>query len=324
LSSLNSDSKVSVVIPAYNAERTIGDAIESVLAQNCDSSEVIVVNDGSTDSTADILERYRGLIRVVNQPNRGPSTARNAGVAQARGKYVAFLDSDDLWLPSKLDTMVAALEQRPSATLAFSEYSIFSTAGAEYGNSSLGHAPSRQELMEQSLPPILTSTWVLPKRSFEQSGGFSEALADSSGQGFEDSWLLLILSEIGEFIYVPEVLTRYRIYENVESADKYGRRLSTFLSLAKGRYGRSGKPLVRNAKELQCRFLRSKMAHQIDRGERWAVLSTFARIAKLQPAYLLGPEFMGRLRLPQNTKRIRRLLTGQTGRAMRARDHRQI
>lgn len=305
--------RVSTVIPAYNAERTIAHALESALAQTCDGHEIVVVNDGSTDSTAAILEKYRERIRVVNQPNRGPSAARNAGVAEARGTFVAFLDSDDLWLPGKLHTMLAALEKHPWASLAFSEYSIFSSAGGEYDNSSLGHAPSRQELMEESLPSILTSTWVLPKATFEQSGGFCEALANSKGQGFEDSWLLLILSEIGEFVYVPEVFTRYRINENVENADKYGPKLFAFLSVAKGRYGSKSKALVRNAKKLQCQFLRSKLAHQIDRGERLAALSTFARMAKLRPAYLLGSEFMGRLRLPQNSWRVLRLLRGQAG-----------
>jgi glycosyltransferase involved in cell wall biosynthesis len=300
--------RISTVIAAYNAERTITQAVDSALAQKCRAHEIVVVNDGSTDSTAVILQQYRERIRVINQTNRGASAARNAGVAQARGRYVAFLDSDDLWLPGKLNTMVASLERNPSASLAFSEYSIFSDAGVEYGNSSIGHAPSRRELMEVSLPPILTSTWVLPKRAFEQSGGFCEAFR--GGQGFEDSWLLLMLSELGEFVYVPEAFTRYRIDENVENADKYGHALPIFLSLARRRYGRKSKALLRNTKNLQCRFMRSKLAHQMDRGERLAALLTLAQIAKLRPAYLLRPEFICRLWLPQNARRVLRLVSG--------------
>jgi glycosyltransferase involved in cell wall biosynthesis len=294
------DLKVSTVIPAYNAERTIAETVESALAQGFGSHEILVVNDGSTDSTADILAKYQGAIRVVDQPNRGASAARNAGVSQARGKYVAFLDADDLWLQGKLETMVAALEERPSSVLAFSEYSTFGVK--EYGNSSLGHAPSSQELME--LPTIDTSTWVLPKSIFEHSGGFCTALADSAGQGFEDSWLLLMLREIGEFVYIPEVFTRYRINEGVENADKYGGKLSTFVSLANNRYGSGAKVLVRNVRKLQCGFLRSKLAHQLDRGERLAALWTLVRIARVRPAYLFEPEFMGRLCLPQNRRRL--------------------
>jgi glycosyltransferase involved in cell wall biosynthesis len=300
--------RVSTVIAAYNAERTVAQAVDSALAQKCRDHEIVAVNDGSTDTTPAILEKYRGQIRVVDQSNQGAGAARNAGVAHARGRYVAFLDSDDLWLPGKLNTMVGELEQNPGASLAFSEYSTFTDAGVEYGSSSLGHAPSMQELMETSLPPILTSTWVLPKETFERSGGFCGAFR--GGQGFEDSWLLLILREFGEFLYIPKVFTRYRIDENGENADKYRHALSTFISLARGRYGIKGKTLVRNAKDLQCRFLRSKLAHQMDRGERLAALSTIVRIAKLRPAHFLESEFIGRLGLPQNTRRLWQLVSG--------------
>lgn len=190
----------------------------------------------------------------------------------------------------------------------FSEYGTFTDGGVEYGNSSVGHSPSMRELMEISLPPILTSTWVLPKKTFERSGGFSGAFR--GGQGFEDSWLLLILRELGGFVYVPEAFTRYRIDEHSENADKYGRALSTFISLAKARYGIKSKALVRNAKNLQCRFLLSKLAHQMDRGERLGAFWTLSRIARLRPAYFVGPEFVGRLRLSQNAKRLWQLASG--------------
>jgi glycosyltransferase involved in cell wall biosynthesis len=300
--------QVSTVIAAYNAERTIGQALGSALAQTCSSHEIVVVNDGSTDNTGAILEKYRGQVRIIDQRNQGAGAARNAGVAHAKGRYIAFIDSDDLWLPGKLERMLAELERHPSASLAFSEYSTFSDAGVEYGNSSIDHSPSMQELMETSLPPILTSTWVLPKKTFERSGGFCGAFR--GGQGFEDSWLLLNLRELGEFVYIPEAFTRYRIDEKCENADKYGHALSTFISLGKARYGRRGKALVRNAKNLQCRFLLSKLAHQMDRGERLAPFWTLAQIARLRPAYFVGPEFVGRLRLSQNTKRLWQLATG--------------
>jgi glycosyltransferase involved in cell wall biosynthesis len=299
------DIRVSTVIAAYNAERTIAQALDSALAQTCSRHEIVVVNDGSTDGTGAILEKYRGQVRIVEQRNQGAGAARNAGVARARGKYIAFLDSDDLWLSGKLERMVTEVERHPSASLAFSEYSTFTDGGVEYGDSSLGHSPSMRELMETSLPPILTSTWVLPKRTFERSGGFCEAFR--GGQGFEDSWLLLILRELGEFDYIPEVLTRYRIDERSENADKYGPALSTFISLSKRRYGRKGKALVRNAKSLQCRFLLSKLAHQMDRSERSAAFWTLARIARLRPAFFFRPEFIRRLGLSQNIKRLRQL-----------------
>ena len=148
-----------------------------------------------------------------------------------------------------------------------------------------------------SLPPILMSTWVLPRELFERSGGFCPAF--KGGQGFEDSWLLLILRELGEFVYVPEVLTRYRIDEHGENADKYGHALRTFITLAKERYGRDGSALVRNARNLQCRFLLSKLAHQMDRGERLGALLTLARIARLRPAYFLDSQFISDCGFPK-------------------------
>jgi glycosyltransferase involved in cell wall biosynthesis len=298
--------KVSTVIAAYNAERTIAETLESALAQNCADHEIVVVNDGSTDSTAAVLAQFGTSIRIVNQENLGSGAARNNGVVHARGAYIAFLDSDDLWLPEKLAISVSMLERNPLASLAFSEYRNFDKAGAECGGSSIGHAPSMEELMDIWLPPILTSTWVVPREMFERSGGFYSAFR--GGQGFEDSWMLLLLRELGEFVYIPDRLTLYRIGEGAESADKYAPGLKSFVALARSRYGRlRGKGLVRNAKNLQCRWLLTKIAHQMDRGDRQGAVRSFVRIAKLQPAYFFSSEFIKRLFLTHNMKRARDL-----------------
>ena len=298
--------KVTTVIAAYNAERTIAETLESALTQNCADHEIVVVNDGSTDSTGAILAQFGSSIRIVNQENLGSGAARNNGVVYAKGAYIAFLDSDDLWLPEKLTTSVSALERNPSASLAFSEYRNVDKSGAECGGSSIGHAPSMEELMNAWLPPILTSTWVVPREIFERSGGFYPAF--KGGQGFEDSWMLLLLRELGEFVYIPDRLTLYRISEGGESADKYAPGLKSFVALARSRYGRRrGKALVRNAKSLQCRWLLTKIAHQMDRGDRQGAIRSFLQIAKLQPAYFFSSEFIKRLFLSHNMKRARDL-----------------
>jgi hypothetical protein len=101
-------STVSVVIPAYNAASTVRSCIDSVLRQTTSCLEVIVVDDGSRDQTAEVVRAIEDpRIRLVSQPNRGVSAARNAGIAAARGEYVSFLDSDDLWMPRYLETTVA-------------------------------------------------------------------------------------------------------------------------------------------------------------------------------------------------------------------------
>lgn len=104
---------VSVVVPAYNAAWCVRKAIDSVLAQDFRDFELIVVNDGSTDDTLAVLRGYGDAIRVVDQRNGGMSNARNAGIRAARGEFLAFLDSDDWWLPGKLGRQVALLRARP-------------------------------------------------------------------------------------------------------------------------------------------------------------------------------------------------------------------
>lgn len=104
---------VSVIIPAFNAGWCVRKAIDSVLAQDYADSEVIVVNDGSTDDTAAVLASYGSAIRLIDQPNGGMSNARNAGIRAARGEFLAFLDSDDWWLPGKLTQQVELLRRHP-------------------------------------------------------------------------------------------------------------------------------------------------------------------------------------------------------------------
>lgn len=105
---------VSIIIPAFNRESTIAASVESALAQDHPKIEVIVVDDGSTDGTIGELERFGDRIVVIRQPNAGPSAARNRGVANAKGEIVAFLDSDDLWLPGKVSRQVALMERASS------------------------------------------------------------------------------------------------------------------------------------------------------------------------------------------------------------------
>ena len=105
--------KVSVVIPTYNQPVYLREALDSVFAQTFKDYEVIVVNDGSTDDTPDLLKQYGDRIHLINQENRGIGPARNRGMDAATGRYVAFLDHDDLWYPRKLETQVAFMEKHP-------------------------------------------------------------------------------------------------------------------------------------------------------------------------------------------------------------------
>ena len=113
----------SIVMPAYNAARTIGAAIESVLAQTRSDFELIVVDDGSTDATADRVKPYLRdtRVRILSQGNLGLPSARNTAIAAAGGMFVSLLDSDDLWLPRYLETMAATLDDEPSAAVVYTD-----------------------------------------------------------------------------------------------------------------------------------------------------------------------------------------------------------
>src|ERR1700716_602327 len=97
-----SSTRVTALIPTYNSGKYICDAVDSVLAQTFPAHEIIVVDDGSTDCTREVLAKYKTKIKYIRQVNAGPPAARNTGIARATGEFVALLDSDDLWVPQKL------------------------------------------------------------------------------------------------------------------------------------------------------------------------------------------------------------------------------
>lgn len=108
---------VSVVIPTYNRAKYVTETIDSVLSQSYTDYEIIVVDDGSTDNTREALAPYMDRIRYIHQQNSGVSAARNRGIKAARGKWIAFLDSDDIWLPEKLAVQIKDISKYPGVCL---------------------------------------------------------------------------------------------------------------------------------------------------------------------------------------------------------------
>src|SRR5688572_15366487 len=169
---------VSVVIPAYNAARFLPRAVESVLNQSYRPLEVTVIDDGSTDDTARVLEPYRGAIHYLRQPNGGPARARNQGIAQTRGELVAFLDADDLWLPNKLSIQVRSLQDNPRAGVVHSDtFYLDNTTGVQSrrGNPPTDFTGDCYPLMFQR-NRITLSTVVVRRECLEQVGGFDERI----------------------------------------------------------------------------------------------------------------------------------------------------
>lgn len=115
-------SYVSIIIPVYNCERFVAEAIKSALEQDYPYKEVILVNDGSTDGTMDVLRSFGDAIRLIDQKNGGPPQARNKGLHAARGDYIAFLDADDIWLQGKVSAQVELLDARPEVGAAVTNW----------------------------------------------------------------------------------------------------------------------------------------------------------------------------------------------------------
>jgi glycosyltransferase involved in cell wall biosynthesis len=155
---------VSVIITAYNSQTYIAEAVESVLHQTVPPGEVIVVDDGSTDGTADALRRFEGRIRYVHQANRGHGSALNTGISQAQGSLLGFLDSDDLWTPTKLEAQLAAFEADPSLDLVFGQT-------RQFRSPELPPAVARTLVCDDRLQPSPLISGLLARRSvFDRVG----------------------------------------------------------------------------------------------------------------------------------------------------------
>jgi len=204
---------VSVVIPTYNCARYLPEAIDSVLAQTYRDFEIIVVDDGSTDNTAEVLARYGDTICVIRQTNQGRSAARNAGILAARGEYIAFLDADDVWLPHKLERQVAVMESQPGAAWCYSDYREFGPLGrvAESFFERTGRRPPPQGwilLEEMAAPLAWTCTVIARANCFSKAGMF-----DTSFPVSEDREMWLRLAAYFDAVCVDEVLALYRRHE---------------------------------------------------------------------------------------------------------------
>ncbi len=169
--------KVSVIIPTYNRLPMLKEAVDSVLSQDFEDFELIVVDDGSTDGTGEEIKKYGGRVRLFqSSENRGVSAARNKGILHARGKYVAFLDSDDLWVKGKLKIQVSFLDDNPQYPLCYTD-EIWIRKGKRV-NPRVRHAKYSGWIFEKCLPLciISPSSAMMKKTLFSKVGLFDEVL----------------------------------------------------------------------------------------------------------------------------------------------------
>lgn len=203
---------ISVIIPTYNSARFLPEAVESVLSQTFLPQDVIVVDDGSTDSTEDVLKPFRRRIHYIRQENQGPAVARNRGIAEAKGDFIAFLDADDVWLPEKLEKQVKVLTERPRIGLVHSHYDHLDMAGGRRLIPCSGDVQGffgDCYLQFFRTCGVQIATVLLRKECLMKVGGFDERIRRASCEDW-DLWFRI--ARHFELAFIDSPLALYRVH----------------------------------------------------------------------------------------------------------------
>ncbi|QFG69774.1 glycosyltransferase family 2 protein [Ornithinimicrobium pratense] len=208
---------VSVVVPAYNAQDTIGACLSGLLTQTYPHVEIVVIDDGSTDQTAEICRAYGPLVRYQRQENAGSAAARNAAFSLVRGDLIAFCDADDMLLPAYLDRAVAAYQDAGGGRrIVMSDALQLTSTGLAHGRRLIGpHFPRRRQrlaILQKNFVPILS---VFPRALLEDVPGFAEDLDLVEDWEF---WIRAVLTG-WEVIFQPEPHALYRLSPDAKSTD---------------------------------------------------------------------------------------------------------
>lgn len=196
---------VSVVIPTYNSGPLVTEAVKSVLEQTHSPDEVIVIDDGSSDDTAEQMARFDPPVRYVHQPNGGVAAARNRGIAEATGDLIAFLDADDVWHPRKLEFQIATLIAHPETALMGADLYVWpAPSHPDYDHPPRHVVVSMNELLVRN--HFAASTVIVRSEILRSVGGF-----DLSHQGTEDYDMWLRIARYGIMANLPLPLAGYRV-----------------------------------------------------------------------------------------------------------------
>jgi len=211
---------ISVIMPTYNRGGFISEAIESVLNQTWSNFELIVIDDGSTDGTRDQLEKYGsdGRFKYIYQENKGQSVARNRGLKEAEGGFVAFLDSDNIWLPDKLERQVEIVNENQDCDIFYGDCILINEEGAEISRKNMPRYSGNitKHLIKDN--HVSMNTTLTRKKCFDDLGGLSGEVR--VGDDYE---LWLRLSTKFRFKYTPGYFVKYRVMDDQISTDKYRR-----------------------------------------------------------------------------------------------------
>jgi glycosyltransferase involved in cell wall biosynthesis len=199
--------KASVIIPVYNGSRYLATTLESVLAQSYALHEIIVIDDGSTDSSPDILRSYGDRLRVTRQDNQGIAAARNAGLRQVTGDVINFIDQDDLWPAGRTEALVSALQSDPDALVAVGQVEIL------YERS---RPPDPSENLGAAVREFYVGSLCARKQVFELLGPFH------TGLGYADDLDFMLRRREAKIktVYLDDVTLQYRLHESNTSINR--------------------------------------------------------------------------------------------------------
>jgi glycosyltransferase involved in cell wall biosynthesis len=278
--------EVSVVIPAYNAERFIAETLRSVQAQTFRDFEVLVVDDGSTDRTASIVDAFGPPIRRLQQKNGGVSRARNAGSAAATGRFVAFLDADDLWDPPKLERQVELLRSRPDVGFCYPGVRRIGADGQVRQVESAREYTDlcRELLLHSSVVTSACSSMMVRRDVLERAGGFDPAFSQCADWDF-----LIRLSLVTPGAALPKPLVSYRTFAGNMSSDVSHLERDTFAVLAKFFSGPDGRRYAEIQRRCYSNHWMILSGSYLHAGRLGQSLRALAKGLRLEPANVRRP-----------------------------------
>lgn len=288
---------VSVVIPVYNGKETIEDTLASIFSQDYKNIEIIIVNDGSTDGTCAVLDQYKDTVKIINQANAGSAVARSQGIKNATGKYIAFIDADDVWVPWKVSTQVRYLEQHKDIGMVFNAWIELHDEEDELPQNppaiteldSIDEEESGWLYTRLLMDCIVhTSSVMILKEICDKIGDFDTRLR--RGQDY-DYWLRV--SQISKITKLKSVLSAYRMHSNnitkTVPAINYE---AMILTNAVNKFGLSDK----DGRKISRRTMRERLANSWKNfcwqtyraGQYSKSLSSGIKIVKYRPFWYLG------------------------------------
>jgi glycosyltransferase involved in cell wall biosynthesis len=194
---------ISCIVPVFNGEKYLGEALQSILRQTHRPLEIIVADDGSTDGTAAVVSAYGARVRHLKQSNSGPAAARNLGLRAAQGDFVAFLDADDLWHPEKLERQLARFQARPEL-----DYCVAHAQNFWIPELIEEEKKFRDHRISKALPGYITTTLLARRALFDAVGQFDTAL----GHGDATDWFLRAAEHGAVSELLPDVLLYRRLH----------------------------------------------------------------------------------------------------------------